>query len=145
MKYSIPSPKNLLNTLVVITSLTTITAVTIAAKPTSASAQVAAPAVTDRSSTEAIAIAKHLKKIGAKLYTAYWCPHCHRQTHLFGKEAVKHLAVIECDPNGVNQQSQLCSSKKIRGYPTWEINGKFYPGVRSLRDLARISNYSGGN
>ena len=108
-------------------------------------AQESAPAVTSRSTAQEIALAKHLKKIGAKLYTAYWCPHCHRQTHLFGKEAVKHLAVIECDPNGVNQQSQLCSSKKIRGYPTWEINGRFYPGVRSLRDLARISNYSGGN
>ena len=146
MKYPIPSSKNLLKALLLTSSLTAITAVTIASKPTSASAQiiaqVAAPAVTDRSSTEAIALAKHLKKIGAKLYTAYWCPHCHTQRQRFGVEAEQHLTVIECDRRGVNQQNKLCVDKKITAFPTWEINGTFYKGTKTLQNLAKISNYS---
>ncbi len=145
MKYPILYPQNLLKALFLTASLTAITAVTITSKPTSASAQVAAPAVTDRSSTEAIALAKHLNKIGAKLYTAYWCPHCHTQRQRFGIEAEKYLTVIECDRRGVNQQNQLCVDKKITAFPTWEINGTFYKGTKTLQNLAKISNYSARN
>ncbi|TYQ26417.1 protein disulfide isomerase family protein [Pseudanabaena sp. UWO310] len=104
-------------------------------------AQQAGEPVTTTSSPDAIDLAKHLRKIGAKLYTAFWCPHCHNQKERFGKEAVDELEVIECDERGVNPQTQLCIDKRIRGYPTWEINGKLYPGDRSLKGLAEISKY----
>jgi glutaredoxin len=97
--------------------------------------------VTTTSSTNAIGLAKHLRKTGAKLYTAYWCPHCHNQKERFGKEAVSQLDVIECDQRGVNPQTQLCIDKKIKGYPTWEIGGKFYGGNRTLENLAELSKY----
>jgi hypothetical protein len=106
-------------------------------------AQEAAPTVTTTSRVNEIALAKHLRKIGAKLYTAYWCPHCHSQKQRFGKEAVKHLEVIECDRRGVKPQTQLCRDKKIRAYPTWEINGKLYPGNHSLESIANFSQYRG--
>lgn len=109
----------------------------------SAIAQEAAPTVTTPSSTKAINLAKHLRKKGVKLYTAFWCPYCHRQKERFGKEASKQLEVIECDERGVNPQRQLCRDKKITGYPTWEIDGKLYPGNRSLENLAEISKYRG--
>jgi glutaredoxin len=99
--------------------------------------------VTTTSRVNEIALAKHLRKIGAKLYTAYWCPHCHSQKQRFGKEAVKHLEVIECDRRGVKPQTQLCRDKKIRAYPTWEINGKLYPGNHSLESIANFSQYRG--
>jgi len=86
-------------------------------------------------------LAKHLRKTGAKLYTAYWCPHCHSQKERFGKEAVSQLDVIECDRRGVKPQTQLCLDKKIKGYPTWEIGGKFYGGNRTLENLAELSKY----
>lgn len=103
------------------------------------------PAVTTRSTPQTIALAKHLNKIGAKLYVAYWCPYCHRQTERFGKEAMRNLTVIECDRGAVNNQNSLCVAKKISGFPTWEINGRFYSGMRTLDDLARLSGYRGAN
>jgi protein-disulfide isomerase len=106
-------------------------------------AQDAAPDVTTTSGAHEIALAKHLRKIGAKLYTAYWCPHCHSQKQRFGKEAVKQLEVVECDRNGVNPQPQLCRDKKVRGYPTWEINGTLYPGDQSLESIANFSKFRG--
>lgn len=109
----------------------------------SAIAQQAAPEVTTKSGAREIALAKHLRKIGAKLYTAYWCPHCHRQKQRLGLEAIQQLEVIECDPRGVKPQTQTCRSKGIRYYPSWEINGKIYPGGQTLENLANFSQYRG--
>lgn len=88
------------------------------------------------------ALAHHLSKIGAKMYGAYWCPHCQHQKTLFGA-AIGRIHYIECDPQGDNAQPQLCQAAKIQGYPTWEINGKLYPGTQSLDTLAKVSGYRG--
>ena len=104
-------------------------------------AQEAAPTVTTRSNTNQIGLAIHLRNIGAKLYTAYWCPHCQYQKERFGLEAVQELEVVECDRRGVNPQPDLCTEKGIKGYPTWEINGELYSGNRSLINLANLSGY----
>ncbi len=109
--------------------------------PKAAIAQETGEPVTTTSNANAIGLAEHLRKTGAKLYTAYWCPHCHNQKERFGKEAVSQLDVIECDRRGVNPQTQLCLDKKIKGYPTWEIGGKFYGGNRTLENLAELSKY----
>ena len=45
--------------------------------------------ITTTSGESEIALARHLKEIGAKEYIAWWCPHCHEQKLLFGKEAYK--------------------------------------------------------
>ncbi len=127
---------------IAIASITGISAMTFTPQLTgSAIAQEAAPTVTTTSSANAIGLAKHLHKIGAKVYTAFWCPHCHNQKERFGEEAVKQLEVIECDSRGVKPQRQLCIDKKIRGFPTWEIDGKLYAGDRSLENLAELSKY----
>lgn len=99
--------------------------------------------VTTTSGPAEIALARHLKQIGAKEYGAYWCPHCHEQKQLFGKEAAKELNYIECDPKGQNGRPDLCKAAKIEGYPTWEINGQLYSGTQSLQKLADISGYTG--
>ncbi|AKG21996.1 vitamin K epoxide reductase family protein [Calothrix sp. 336/3] len=90
-----------------------------------------------------IALAKHLTQIGAKEYIAWWCPHCHEQKELFGKEAYKEIRHIECDPRGKNPQPNQCTAAGIEGFPTWQINGKLYPNVQSLNKLADISGYKG--
>lgn len=101
------------------------------------------PPVTTRSGPAELALAEHLNRVGAREYGAYWCPHCHQQKQLFGKEAGDKINYIECDPKGVNSQTQLCIQVGIKGYPTWEINGKLYPGVKSLEQLAELTNYQG--
>lgn len=90
-----------------------------------------------------IALAQHLTAVGAKNYSAYWCPHCHEQKELFGKQAVSEIDYVECDPGGQNPRPQLCQAAQIQGYPTWIINGEQYPGVRSLSELAALSGYQG--
>ena len=94
--------------------------------------------VTNVSNPSTIALADKLRAAGAVMYTAYWCPHCHEQKELFGKEATARLKIVECAPDGQNSQVELCQSKKIDGYPTWEINGKLDSGVKPLQKLADL-------
>jgi uncharacterized membrane protein/glutaredoxin len=100
--------------------------------------------VTSVSTPATMALAEHLTRTGAVMYSAYWCPHCHEQKELFGKEATAKLKVIECAADGVNSQKALCDSKNLEGFPTWEINGKLDSGVKPLARLAELSGFKGG-
>ena len=97
--------------------------------------------VTTVSSKESIELAKYLNNNGVVKYSAYWCPNCLNQSELFGKQAYKELNVVECARDGINSQTQLCIDKKINGFPTWEINGKLFLGVLSLKELSKLTGY----
>ncbi|KAM3092666.1 vitamin K epoxide reductase family protein [Phormidesmis sp. 146-35] len=108
--------------------------------------------VKDTSGEAEIKLAQHLKNINAKMYSAYWCPHCYEQKKLFGAEALQYLPSIECAEDGKNPQANLCReiAPKVEketgrgfGFPTWEINGKFYAGQQPLEELAKASGYDG--
>ncbi|MFB2920694.1 vitamin K epoxide reductase family protein [Aerosakkonema funiforme] len=99
--------------------------------------------ITNISGAAEIALAAHLKQVGAKMYGAYWCPHCHEQKQLFGKEAFSQIGYIECDPKGKNPQPNLCQTAKVQSYPTWVINGQSVAGTQSLEKLAQMSGYTG--
>ncbi|MFH7242105.1 MAG: vitamin K epoxide reductase family protein [Spirulina sp.] len=102
------------------------------------------PPITTSSGPAEIALAQYLKDSGASMYSAWWCPHCHDQKQAFGAEAVAILPNVECDPEGVNPQTDLCrSTPEVTGFPTWEIDGQFYPGAQPLRRLAELSGYTG--
>lgn len=109
-----------------------------------ASAGQAGLPVTTTSGQAEIALAQHLKNVGAKMYGAYWCPHCHDQKQLFGQQAAQIINYIECDPNGANSQTSVCqANSNVTGYPTWEIQGKYYAGTQTLEELANYSGYKG--
>jgi len=112
-------------------------------RPVVDSAPGVSPPVRSESRPAQIALAEHLTASGAKVYTAYWCPHCHEQKELFGRQATEKLTVIECAPDGRNSQRELCEAKKIEGYPTWEINGQLDSGAKPLAKLAEASGYNG--
>ena len=99
------------------------------------------PVVMAISTPEKIKLAEHLTLQGAVMYNAYWCPHCHDQKEMFGKEATKKLNLVECAEDGLNNQRKLCEAKGITGFPSWEINGSIDSGVKSLKELAELSNY----
>ncbi|EAW33729.1 vitamin K epoxide reductase family protein [Lyngbya sp. PCC 8106] len=99
--------------------------------------------ITTTSGPAELALARHLQQLNAKEYGAYWCPHCQDQKQLFGKEAFAMIDYVECDPKGKNPRPQLCKEAGITGYPTWEIDGQFYPGTASLEKLADLSGYQG--
>ncbi|NJM48078.1 MAG: vitamin K epoxide reductase family protein [Alkalinema sp. RU_4_3] len=97
-------------------------------------------------------LAEHLKAIDAKMYGAYWCPHCCEQKRLFGATAMKQLKYVECGEGGQNAQVDTCrdlapviekATGEKFGFPTWEINGQFYSGRQPLTELARLSDYKG--
>jgi len=104
-----------------------------------------APPIRSESVPDQIALATHLQTIKARMYGAYWCPHCHAQQEFFGKEAFSAITYIECDPRGKDAQPDLCKAANIKAYPTWEIRGKYYTGRQSLEKLAILSGYRGSS
>ncbi len=100
--------------------------------------------ITTNSGESEIALARHLKKIGAKEYSAWWCPHCHEQKLIFGKQAYSELDITDCvSADNPRIPKDVCVAAKIEGYPTWIVNGKSYSGVQNLTELAKVSDYKG--
>ena len=99
--------------------------------------------ITTTSGEAEIALAQHLTATGAKKYGAFWCPHCYDQKQLFGKEAFAQVNYIECDPQGKDPQRETCLAAGIQSFPTWEVDGKFYPGTKTMAELAELSKYTG--
>jgi glutaredoxin len=102
--------------------------------------------ITTTSGESEIALAEHLVKAGAKEYVAYWCPHCHEQKLLFGKEAYQIIndnIAVECAADSPKGKPQVCQAAGIQGFPSWIINGKIYGGVQDLEELANLTGYTG--
>lgn len=100
------------------------------------------PPVETTSNAEQLALAKHLTAKGATFYGAYWCGYCNRQRQLFGASAAAALPYVECAADGYQSGSAKCRAQaEVTGYPTWEINGQFYGGYKSLEELARLSGF----
>jgi len=101
------------------------------------------PIITTSSSPQKVKFAKFLSENNIVMYSAYWCPHCHDQKQLFGKEAVKELKVVECAKDGKDNEYDLCQMKGISGFHSWEINGEIISGTRDLNELATKTDYQG--
>ncbi len=103
--------------------------------------------ITTNSGEAEIALVRHLAKVGAKAFFAYWCPHCHEQKLLFGKEAYAELeksgVKVECAADSPKGKPKECQAAGITGFPTWVINGQQYGGVQNLDQLAKITGYEG--
>ena len=80
--------------------------------------------------------AKCLTEKGAVMYGAFWCPHCANTKKRFGS-SFRYIKYVECDPRGENQQAQLCISKNIEAYDTWEFSdGSRVIGEPSFEELS---------
>lgn len=90
-----------------------------------------------------ISLAEHLTALDARMFGAYWCPHCHDQKELFGKQAIQKINYVECDPQGPNAQPKVCAAAKVTGFPTWIVKDKMVSGTQSLKTLSRMSGYQG--
>lgn len=78
---------------------------------------------------------------GAKMYSAWWCPHCQNQKDAFGssfrilEEGGVHF---ECSPGGIQTFSQECLELGIQGTPTWRFsNGNELGGFLTLPRIAQ--------
>lgn len=90
-----------------------------------------------------IKFAEYLAANDIKFYGAFWCSHCKEQKSLFGAVAASKLLYVECDKDGIDSQRQLCKDINIQMFPTWVINGKYFPGSKNLKELAELSGYEG--
>lgn len=100
--------------------------------------------ITTKSSPYALALAKHLNSIGAKMYGAFWCSHCVEQKEKFGYEAAKLVNYVECFPNGFTKGTKMeneCLLVGIEGFPTWVINGQKKSGELEFSELAELSGF----
>lgn len=105
----------------------------------------APPAIKGHSSDQALAIGKRLQDKDAKMYGAYWCSHCNNQKQELGMEVVKEkqmFTYVECDKEGLDSKYNTCKAMKdkVPGYPTWEIDGQYFPGEKSLDELEKLLN-----
>lgn len=101
------------------------------------------PKIDTISGSAETALVEHLAKSDVTFYGAYWCSHCQKQKSLFGAAAAAKLPYIECAANAENSQRQLCKDKNIQLFPTWVVKGKFYPGVKDLKEIAAMTGYKG--
>ena len=103
------------------------------------------PEVLSSSDNSQIKFASFLSKKGVVMYSAYWCPHCKDQKELFGKQASKKLQIVECAKDGKKNKFKFCLEKEIPGFPAWEIDNEIYLGVKTLKELSELTQYSGLN
>lgn len=77
--------------------------------------------------------ARCLTEKGAVVYGNDFCQYTTRQLNWFGKSE-EYLSYVKCIDN-----KALCDSKGVVKTPTWEINGKTYPGTQTFEKLSELS------
>jgi hypothetical protein len=83
------------------------------------------------------AFAKCTADHGAKMYGAFWCPHCQEQKEEFGS-SFEYVNYIECGVKGdLHAQTAVCKTAGIGHYPTWEFPDKTrIEGKESFQSLS---------
>jgi hypothetical protein len=72
----------------------------------------------------------------AKMYGAYWCPHCAEQKEMF-ESSFKYVPYVECGVPGSRDEAQVCKDAGIKHFPTWEFaGGERQEGTEPLSLLA---------
>jgi phage baseplate assembly protein gpV len=73
----------------------------------------------------------------AKMYGAYWCPHCDEQKEMFGS-SFRYAPYIECGIKGSQKLAQVCVDASIKHFPTWVFaDGARVEGSHSLEFLSQ--------
>lgn len=81
------------------------------------------------------AFAKCLTAKQAKMYGAYWCPHCADQKELFGT-SFEYVPYVECGILGSREEAPACVQAGVKHFPTWEFaDGERREGALPLQAL----------
>ena len=85
------------------------------------------------------AFARCLSDKGAKMYGAYWCPHCSDQKEMFGS-SFQYAPYIECGIKGSRNLSPVCTQANVKHFPTWEFaDGARVEGAHPLEFLGQAT------
>src|SRR6266851_9456435 len=68
------------------------------------------------------AFAKCLAAKQAKMYGAYWCPHCADQKEMF-ESSFQFLPYVECGVPGSRDQAPACKDAGLKHFPPWGFLG----------------------
>jgi hypothetical protein len=68
------------------------------------------------------AFAQCLAAKPAKMYGAYWCPHCADQKAMF-ESSFHYVPYVECGVPGSRDEAPVCKDAGIKHFPTWEFTG----------------------
>jgi hypothetical protein len=80
--------------------------------------------------------AQCLKAKGAKMYGAWWCPHCAEQKEMFGF-AFQYINYVECSPPSQKVINDTCKQAGIKNFPTWQFgDGSRAEGTEPLAMLS---------
>jgi hypothetical protein len=80
--------------------------------------------------------AKCLAASQAKMYGAYWCPHCAEQKEEFGK-SFQYVNYVECAIKGSREMTAACKAAGVQHYPTWQFGaGPLVEGKFPLQELS---------
>jgi hypothetical protein len=81
------------------------------------------------------AFAKCIASKEAKMYGAYWCPHCADQKEMFGS-SFQYVPYVECGVPGSRDEGPVCKDAGIKHFPTWQFaDGERQEGTLSLQSL----------
>lgn len=74
---------------------------------------------------------------GAKMYGAWWCPHCADQKEMFA-ESFRYVNYTECSQPGQRTQNDVCKQAEVKTYPTWQFaDGSRVTGTQPLAELSK--------
>ena len=83
------------------------------------------------------AFAQCLGAKGAKMYGAFWCPHCKDQEERFGS-SFSYAPYVECGIKGSRATAQVCLDAGVKRYPTWTFaSGAKVEGDHTLEFLGQ--------
>jgi hypothetical protein len=72
----------------------------------------------------------------AKMYGAYWCPHCADQKEMF-ESSFKYVPYVECGVPGSRDEAPACQEAGIKHFPTWQFaDGERREGALPLQVLS---------
>jgi hypothetical protein len=81
------------------------------------------------------AFAKCVASKQAKMYGAYWCPHCADQKEMFGS-SFQYVPYVECGVPGSRDEGPVCKDAGIKHFPTWQFaDGERQEGSLPLQSL----------
>jgi hypothetical protein len=81
------------------------------------------------------AFSKCLTAKQAKMYGAYWCPHCEEQKEKFGS-SFQYAPYVECGIKGSKAIEPVCTEAGIKRFPTWVFaDGSRVEGEHDLQFL----------
>jgi hypothetical protein len=81
------------------------------------------------------AFAQCLAAKQAKMYGAYWCPHCADQNEMF-ESSFQYVPYVECGVPGSREEAQVCKDAGIKHFPTWQFaGGESREGTQPLQSL----------